>query len=83
MAAHLSLTLAGAWGAARLEDGLSLDEVVPRETSVARFLEAQGAHFGYYNIYAVTMGNLVSYLFATALFFTMEDCYYIVKCQFS
>ena len=59
IAAHVALTVAGAWGAvARLEDGLSLDEVVPRETGVARFLSAQDAHFGFYNVYAVTMGNM-------------------------
>ena len=59
VAAHLALTVSGAWlAASRLEDGLGLGEVVPRGTGVARFLERQDEHFGFYNVYAVTRGNL-------------------------
>ncbi len=55
---YLALMIAGVWGMVKLKDGLSLDEVVPRDTPVARFLEAQDNHFGFYNVYAVTKGNL-------------------------
>lgn len=51
------LTSAGIWGMTKVTDGLDLTDVVPRDTSVYRFLRAQGEYFGFYNIYAVTQSN--------------------------
>ncbi len=51
------LTSAGIWGMTKVTDGLDLTDVVPRDTSVYRFLQAQGEYFGFYNIYAVTQSN--------------------------
>ena len=55
----IALTLMGAsiYGIGRVEDGLNLTDVVPRNTSVWRFLEAQDKYFGFYNMYAITEGN--------------------------
>ena len=54
---QLVLIVAGVWGATKVEDGLDLVEVVPRNTSIHSFLEAQDKYFGFYNMYAVTEGN--------------------------
>ena len=53
----LALTGASIYGIGKVEDGLYLTDVVPRNTSVWRFLEAQDKYFGFYNMYAVTEGN--------------------------
>merc|ERR1711962_892268 len=54
-----SQTLLGAivYGIGKVEDGLELTDVVPRNTSVWRFLETQDKYFGFYNMYAITEGN--------------------------
>ena len=44
-------------GINRLEDGLDLSDMVPRNTSVWRFLEAEDEYFGFYNMHAITQGN--------------------------
>ena len=56
----LSVGLVGAsvWGFSKMEDGLDLSDIVPKNTSVWRFLEAEDKYFGFYNMYAVTEGNL-------------------------
>ena len=54
---YLFLTVAGIWGVAKVEDGLSMTDIVPRNTTDFRFLVAQDKYFGFYNMYAVTKGN--------------------------
>ncbi len=44
-------------GALRLEDGLDLADIVPAQSGAHRFLDAQRAHFSFFYMYAVTMGN--------------------------
>ncbi len=53
----VALTGAGVWGLTKVTDGLDLTDVVPRDTSVYRFLKAQDSYFGFYNMYAVTQSN--------------------------
>jgi len=53
----LALLGASAWGIGKVEDGLDLTDIVPRNTSVWKFLEAQDKYFGFYNMYAITEGN--------------------------
>merc|ERR1719195_1139364 len=48
---------ASAYGINKVEDGLELTDVVPRNTSVWSFLKAQDEFFGFYNMYAVTKDN--------------------------
>ena len=57
LATALALLGASAWGINRLEDGLALTDLVPQNTSVWRFLDAEDRYFGFYNMYAVTRGN--------------------------
>ena len=57
LAAALALYAASAWGINRLEDGLALTDLVPQNTSVWRFLDAEDRYFGFYNMDAVTRGN--------------------------
>ena len=51
------LVAASAYGINKVEDGLDLTDVVPRNTSVWSFLKAQDQYFGFYNMYAVTQDN--------------------------
>ena len=51
------LLAASAYGINKVEDGLDLTDVVPRNTSVWSFLKAQDEYFGFYNMYAVTKDN--------------------------
>jgi len=53
----VALLVASVYGIGKVEDGLDLTDVVPRNTSVWRFLQAQDKYFGFYNMYAVTQGN--------------------------
>ena len=53
----LALLAASVYGIGKVEDGLELTDVVPRNTSVWRFLETQDKYFGFYNMYAITEGN--------------------------
>jgi patched 1 protein len=53
----VALTSAGIWGLTKVTDGLDLTDVVPRDTSVYRFLKAQDSYFGFYNMFAVTQSN--------------------------
>ncbi|KAL9914893.1 protein patched [Glossina fuscipes fuscipes] len=41
----------------KLQDGLDLIDVVPKETNEYKFLSAQTSMFGFYSMYAVTQGN--------------------------
>ena len=50
----LALTSVCVWGAFKVEDGLYMKDVVPRNTSIYKFLKAQDEYFGFYNMYAVT-----------------------------
>jgi patched 1 protein len=51
----LAALLAGsAWQAMRLDDGLELADLVPRDSDEHAFLASQAKHFGFYNMYAVT-----------------------------
>ena len=54
----VALLVASAYGINKVEDGLDLTDVVPRNTSVWSFLKAQDQYFGFYNMYAVTKDNL-------------------------
>ena len=56
-AVAVALTVFGVYGAVGMEDGLRLTDVVPRNTTVYRFLSAQSDYFGFYNMYAVTQGH--------------------------
>uniref|UniRef100_A0A0K2T4G9 Protein patchedlike [Bombus terrestris] n=2 Tax=Lepeophtheirus salmonis TaxID=72036 RepID=A0A0K2T4G9_LEPSM len=51
------LTCGGLIGLARMEDGLDLTEIVPKNTSFHDFLQAQNKYFGFYNMFAVTKGH--------------------------
>ena len=53
----ISLTAFGVYGAFRMEDGLRITDVVPRNTTVYRFLSAQSDYFGFYHMFAVTQGH--------------------------
>ncbi len=53
----LALLSASAWGINKIEDGLNLTDVVPKNTPVWKFLEAEDKYFGFYNMYAITEGN--------------------------
>ena len=53
----VALVVASAYGINKVEDGLDLTDVVPRNTSVWSFLKAQDQYFGFYNMYAVTKDN--------------------------
>lgn len=53
----VSLTVFGVYGAFRMEDGLRITDVVPRNNTVYRFLSAQSDYFGFYHMYAVTQGH--------------------------
>merc|ERR1719195_1398451 len=53
----VALLVASAYGINKVEDGLDLTDVVPRNTSVWSFLKAQDQYFGFYNMYAVTKDN--------------------------
>lgn len=50
----LILTTMGFYGLFHIKQGLSMAEVVPRNTSAHAFLKAQASHFGFYHMYAVT-----------------------------
>ncbi|XP_037941550.1 protein patched-like [Teleopsis dalmanni] len=41
----------------RLQDGLDLIDLVPKNTNEYKFLNAQSTMFGFYSMYAVTQGN--------------------------
>ncbi|XP_075166747.1 protein patched [Haematobia irritans] len=41
----------------KLQDGLDLIDLVPKETNEYKFLNAQTSMFGFYSMYAVTQGN--------------------------
>ncbi|UYV80467.1 PTCH1 [Cordylochernes scorpioides] len=45
------------WGLLKVEDGLDLTDIVPRNTKEYQFLNAQKQYFGFYNMFAVTQGN--------------------------
>jgi len=53
----LALMVASIYGIGKVKDGLDLTDVVPRNTSVWNFLEAQDKYFGFYNMYGITEGN--------------------------
>ncbi|XP_073845846.1 protein patched [Musca autumnalis] len=45
------------YAATKLQDGLDLIDLVPKETNEYKFLNAQTSMFGFYSMYAVTQGN--------------------------
>ena len=53
------LTAIGLWAVCwnGVSDGLALSDIVPKNTSVYSFLDAQHKYFGYYNMYVVTQGH--------------------------
>ena len=53
------LTAIGLWAVcwSGVTDGLALSDIVPKNTSVYSFLDAQHKYFGYYNMYVVTQGH--------------------------
>lgn len=48
------LTCFGLYGLAHLQQGLDMQEVVPKNTSAYEFIKAQNRYFGFYHMYAVT-----------------------------
>lgn len=44
-------------GIIRIQEGLTLPEMVPDGTNEQKFLETYGPMFGFYNVYAVTRDN--------------------------
>ncbi|KAJ1530653.1 hypothetical protein ONE63_005525 [Megalurothrips usitatus] len=48
---------ASLWGAMKVTDGLELTDIVPKNSDEHAFLSAQGRYFGFYSMYAVTMGD--------------------------
>nr|CAD7585590.1 unnamed protein product [Timema genevievae] len=53
----VTILAASIWGVTKVSDGLDLTDIVPQNTDEHAFLSAQGQYFGFYNIYAVTMGD--------------------------
>nr|CAD7262461.1 unnamed protein product [Timema shepardi] len=53
----VTILTASIWGVTKVSDGLDLTDIVPQNTDEHAFLSAQGQYFGFYNIYAVTMGD--------------------------
>ena len=49
------LFAAGVYGCMKVEEGLDLTDVVPRESPEHKFVEAQFKYFSFYPIAAVTM----------------------------
>ena len=48
------LLIVGVFGLVRVEDGLDITDIVPRDTNEHKFLDAQSKYFGFYNMYLVT-----------------------------
>lgn len=57
MLALIALMLACIWGAAKVEDGLDLTDIVPENSDEYEFLYRQEKYFGFYNMYAITQGD--------------------------
>ncbi|GAV09857.1 hypothetical protein RvY_19330-2, partial [Ramazzottius varieornatus] len=53
----LLLMGSSAWGIARIEEGLSLKEFVPKDTREQRYLHVSEKSFGWYSFQAVTKGG--------------------------
>ncbi|XP_076319648.1 protein patched-like isoform X2 [Tachypleus tridentatus] len=53
----LVATITSIWGLFRVEDGLDLTDVVPRNTNEHDFLRFQSKYFGFFNMFTVTKGN--------------------------
>lgn len=51
------LLIVGIFGLVRVEDGLDITDIVPKNTNEYRFLDAQSKYFGFYNMYLVTQGD--------------------------
>lgn len=47
----------GLYGVMRIQDGLELTDLVPKNTDEYKFLNAQGKLFGFYTMFAVTQGD--------------------------
>ncbi|XP_058979496.1 protein patched-like isoform X1 [Musca domestica] len=45
------------YASTKLQDGLDLIDLVPKDTNEYKFLNAQTSMFGFYSMYAVTQGN--------------------------
>ncbi|XP_063841882.1 protein patched-like [Scylla paramamosain] len=58
MVGLMASVAAAAWGVSRVEDGLNLTDVVPADTPEYAFFAAQQKYFGFYNMFAVTQGNV-------------------------
>ncbi|XP_076353489.1 protein patched-like isoform X1 [Tachypleus tridentatus] len=53
----LVVTVVSVWGLFRVEDGLDITDIVPRDTNEHNFLHFQSKYFGFFNMFAVTKGN--------------------------
>ena len=73
-----ALLVAAVYGAGQLQDGLDLTDVVPRNTSVWRFLQAQDQYFGFYDMYAITQDNF-EYPQNQAVLYEYHDSFVRVK----
>lgn len=57
MTLMISAVAFGLYGAMKLQDGLELTDLVPKNTDEYKFLNAQGKLFGFYSMFAVTQGD--------------------------
>lgn len=53
----ISTVIFSLYASTRLQDGLDLIDLVPKDTNEYKFLNAQTSMFGFYSMYAVTQGN--------------------------
>ncbi|XP_068147159.1 protein patched [Drosophila tropicalis] len=53
----LSALIFSLYASTRLQDGLDIIDLVPKESQEHKFLDAQTRLFGFYSMYAVTQGN--------------------------
>lgn len=58
MLALICILIASLLGSTKVTDGLELTDIVPENTNEHNFLSLQGEYFGFYNMYAVTQGNI-------------------------
>ena len=79
------LFAAGVYGSMRVEKGLDLTDVVPRESPEHRFVEAQFKYFSFYHMAAVTKEDF-DYANGQELLYQFHDAFrkvsYIISLHF-
>ena len=66
------------WQATRVKDGLDLADIVPQNSDEHAFLATQAKHFGFYNMFAVTGGD-IEYPYKQKLLQDYHDAFMRVK----